>query len=304
MANTHRLLLVAITAFSAACGGGGSASPTSPTPTTSTPPPAATPPNVTMRVTVSRPASASAAAARPADVTIESPWLRFRTNINIEMTASGSGATVSGSCTPSSGITIEPSTPLTIPNTQISIGASSTMTINASGTLTLQAPVLISSNTVGTLDCRVTGTSTGGGIAVSASQTIDIPGSVLAANTAGCVPNSTTLCALNNRFQIQANAVHSSGQTSAGVVPSSSDRFNDGGTLRFFDDFGNDLLAGIVNQCGSSPPRFVVFAESRTNMEIRITVSDTQTGVSRRYVNPQGQRFQPVVDTTAFATCP
>jgi hypothetical protein len=253
---------------------------------------------------MSRPATAGAATARPADVTIEGPRLRFRTNVNIELTATGSEATVSGSCRATGGITIEPGGAITIPSNRIQINSSaSPITIEASGSLSISAgPVLISSNTVGGLECNVTGT-TPGGISVSASQTIDVPGSVLAANTAGCVPNSTTLCAFNNRFQIQANAVHSSGQTSTGVVPSSSSRFNDGGYLWFFNDRNTELMVQLLNRC-SAQGRYWVFNSGQTSMQITIDVTDTQTGVSRRYTNPQGQPFRPVTDTDAFATCP
>ena len=253
---------------------------------------------------MSRPATAGAVTVRAADVTIESPRLIFRTNINIEITATGSEATVSGTCRASSGITFEPAAELQIPSNRIQINSSAgPMTIEATGSLTISAgPITISSNTVGSLDCRVSGT-TPSGISVSASQTIDIPGSVLAANTAACVPDIATLCASNNRYRIQATATHASGQTSPGRVPSPLDRFNDGGVLWFFDSANTEMLIRVLNQC-SSVGRYWVFAGGQTNMELVLKVTDTQTGVVRSYVNPQGQTFRSVQDTNAFATCP
>lgn len=48
---------------------------------------------------------------------------------------------------------------------------------------------------------------------------------------------------------------------------------------------------------------FWVFAGGLTNVEVKITVTDTQTGLSRRYDNPPATPFVTVLDTDAFATC-
>ena len=41
-----------------------------------------------------------------------------------------------------------------------------------------------------------------------------------------------------------------------------------------------------------------------TDVNVVLTVTDTMTGLVRTYVNPQGTAFQPIQDTSAFATCP
>ena len=38
--------------------------------------------------------------------------------------------------------------------------------------------------------------------------------------------------------------------------------------------------------------------------EVRVTVTDTQTGAVKVYHNPENQAALPVQDTDAFATCP
>ncbi len=48
---------------------------------------------------------------------------------------------------------------------------------------------------------------------------------------------------------------------------------------------------------------FWVFASGLTDVEVVLTVTDSQTGVSRTYFNPQGQAYTPVQDTSAFS-CP
>ena len=47
-----------------------------------------------------------------------------------------------------------------------------------------------------------------------------------------------------------------------------------------------------------------VFANGNTNVEFKVTVTDTQTGTVKTYDNKLGVPFQPITDTSAFATCP
>jgi len=48
---------------------------------------------------------------------------------------------------------------------------------------------------------------------------------------------------------------------------------------------------------------FWVFSGGLTNVNVVTTVTDTQTGAVRSYVNLQNVPFQPLQDTSAFA-CP
>jgi hypothetical protein len=47
-----------------------------------------------------------------------------------------------------------------------------------------------------------------------------------------------------------------------------------------------------------------VFASGLTDVEVRLTVTDTEAGRTRSYFNPLGRAFAPVQDVDAFATCP
>jgi hypothetical protein len=49
--------------------------------------------------------------------------------------------------------------------------------------------------------------------------------------------------------------------------------------------------------------RYWVFAGGLTNVNVVMTVTDTQTGAVKTYINPQGTAFAPIQDTSAF-TCP
>lgn len=57
-------------------------------------------------------------------------------------------------------------------------------------------------------------------------------------------------------------------------------------------------------QGGISLDRYWVFAGGLTDVQTRITVTDTRTGNIKTYLNLQGTAFQPIQDTGAFATCP
>jgi hypothetical protein len=47
-----------------------------------------------------------------------------------------------------------------------------------------------------------------------------------------------------------------------------------------------------------------VFAAGLTDVDVRLVVTDTETGERRHYRNLPGLSFVPVQDTDAFATCP
>jgi ribulose-5-phosphate 4-epimerase/fuculose-1-phosphate aldolase len=50
--------------------------------------------------------------------------------------------------------------------------------------------------------------------------------------------------------------------------------------------------------------RHWVFAAGLTNVEVTLRVVDTFAGSVKTYVNPLGTAYQPIQDTSAFATCP
>lgn len=120
-----------------------------------------------------------------------------------------------------------------------------------------------------------------------------------------CVADDTKLCALGTRFKIQVDwrTSQSSGQ---GKVLES---FSDGGLFYFFDPGDGDLLVQLLNAC-KEDNHFWVFATPRRDgdrtsvVEYELTVTDTMTGATKSYFNPLGQPAVPIVDTSAFATCP
>jgi hypothetical protein len=63
------------------------------------------------------------------------------------------------------------------------------------------------------------------------------------------------------------------------------------------------MVAKVLNACSFSGHQWV-FAGGLTNVEVTTTVTDTQTGAQKTYVNALNHPFQPLQDTAAFSTCP
>ena len=76
----------------------------------------------------------------------------------------------------------------------------------------------------------------------------------------------------------------------------------DAGQFWFFSADNPELIVKVLDSC-TGFDRFWVFASGLTNAEVTLTVTDTQTGHSRRYFNPLGRPFAPLQDVNAF-TCP
>lgn len=277
----------------AACGGsssGGSSTPTAPT--AAAPP---TPITATLQVTVSRPATSSAMDVTKGPATADS-------QIGLALRVLVEGGTVTGTirCTmqTDSGLTFAGSLPFELaPPGPIVPGTP----FDSQRTLTIVSGNPPPSD-LGILNCQFTGTDQRGG-AVTASQSAPVPSSALQPKTATCTPGGTTLCAFNNRFKIEATWRNASGASGSGTVAPNG-RYNDGGYFWFFDDRNTETLVQVLNRCNTSTPRYWVFASGLTNVEVNVTVTDTQAGVRQTYTNPQGQPFRSITDTNAFATCP
>jgi hypothetical protein len=117
----------------------------------------------------------------------------------------------------------------------------------------------------------------------------------------GCTNTVDNLCLSNNRFKIEATWRTSQGnQGTAKAVQLTTDT----GYFWFFGSTNVEMVVKVLNACTLQPARFWVFAGGLTNVEVTMTVTDTSTGAVKRYTNPQGRAFQPILDTDAFATCP
>jgi ELWxxDGT repeat protein len=110
----------------------------------------------------------------------------------------------------------------------------------------------------------------------------------------GCRPSSTRLCLNGGRYQVEASwltpQIHGNGV----AVPLSADT----GYFWFFSPSNVEAVVKVLDGQAANGHVWVFFG-ALSNVEYSITVTDTQTGLTRRYFNPQGQ-LASVGDTHGF----
>jgi hypothetical protein len=115
-----------------------------------------------------------------------------------------------------------------------------------------------------------------------------------------CSLDAETLCVNGHRFGVRAGWQIRSGVSGAGrPIPLTSDT----GYFWFFSPANVEAVVKVINGCGVNG-RYWVFAGGLTDVKVDLTVTDFETGAVKTYTNPQGKAFQPIQDTSAFATCP
>ena len=119
--------------------------------------------------------------------------------------------------------------------------------------------------------------------------------------TAGCVPSATVLCLNNDRFRVTANWRKNDGTTGAGT---GVELTSDSGYFWFFNSANIEVVVKVLNACGLPSHAYWVFSAGLTNVEVVMQITDTQRAETQTYTNPLGTPYQPVQDTSAFATCP
>ena len=119
------------------------------------------------------------------------------------------------------------------------------------------------------------------------------------AAAAPCVADATTLCLNDSRYRVQAQWFTPGGRSGVGqVIPLTEDT----GAFWFFGPGNVEVVIKVLNGC-SVNARYWAFAAGLTNVDVSLTVTDTQTGTVKTYANAQGTPFPPIQDTRAFATC-
>jgi hypothetical protein len=119
---------------------------------------------------------------------------------------------------------------------------------------------------------------------------------ITGSGTGPCVASASVLCLNGSRFRVTASFQSPNGSGTGTAVPLTGDT----GYFWFFSSNNVEIVIKVVDGRAVNS-RFWVFAGGLTNVNVVITVTDTLTGASRTYVNPQGVAFQPIQDTGAFA---
>ncbi len=117
--------------------------------------------------------------------------------------------------------------------------------------------------------------------------------------TGQCISGGPILCLNKSRFQVQVTwtTPQADGEGQAIQLTDES------GFFTFFDPSNVELTIKLLNGC-TLGGHYWVFMSGLTNVGVRVTVTDTKTGAVKTYNNPQNKTFAPVLDTSAFATCP
>lgn len=114
-----------------------------------------------------------------------------------------------------------------------------------------------------------------------------------------CKEDDETLCLFSDRFKVDVDW-RTSNSSGPGML---KETYSDGGLYYFFNPNSPDLLVQLLRACKDND-HYWVFANAATDVEYDLTVTDTHTGTVRTYSNPLGMVAEPILDTSAFATCP
>jgi Leucine-rich repeat (LRR) protein len=116
---------------------------------------------------------------------------------------------------------------------------------------------------------------------------------------AGCFPGGTSLCLAGGRFKVETAWRRPNGQTGVGQAVKLT---GDTGYFWFFDASNVEAVVKVLDAC-SYNQRFWVYAGGLTDVQVDLTVTDTVSGAVRTWRNPLSTAFQPIQDSSAFATC-
>jgi hypothetical protein len=116
---------------------------------------------------------------------------------------------------------------------------------------------------------------------------------------APCTPDATTLCLNGGRFAVTVAWATDTGNSGAGQGVALT---SDSGYFWFFNSANIELVVKVLSAC-SVNGQFWFFGGGLTNVDVVVTVEDTETGEQKVYTNPLGTAFLPLQDTDAFA-CP
>jgi trimeric autotransporter adhesin len=113
----------------------------------------------------------------------------------------------------------------------------------------------------------------------------------------GCKPSPTRLCLNGGRYAVEAAWRDFQDHRGIGQAVSLT---ADTGYFWFFNEANVEVVLKVLDGSGVNGHVWVFYGALST-VEFTLTVTDTQTGISRRYVNPSGQ-LASVGDTRSFGS--
>ncbi|HSK74854.1 MAG TPA: ELWxxDGT repeat protein, partial [Thermoanaerobaculia bacterium] len=110
-----------------------------------------------------------------------------------------------------------------------------------------------------------------------------------------CQPSDTVLCLGGGRFKVETSWRDFEGRTGRGHAVSLT---ADTGYFWFFDPANVEVITKVLDGQGVNGHHWAFYGALST-VQYTLTITDTQTGAARRYVNPPG-RLGSVGDTNGF----
>jgi Tol biopolymer transport system component len=112
---------------------------------------------------------------------------------------------------------------------------------------------------------------------------------------------ATAMLLNDQRFQVDATWRTFEGESGIGQAVQLT---NDSGYFWFFNPDNIEVVVKVLDACRLPDwENFWVFAAGLTNVEVTLTVTDTNANQQRVYENQMGEAFQPIQDTAGFHTC-
>lgn len=137
-------------------------------------------------------------------------------------------------------------------------------------------------------------------IGTAEEPTDKVPNAGFLSSDAGEPPPADTVTLQGDRFAVTIDTKdYEEVERPARLVTQS----DDSAVLWFFDPNNWEVLIKVLDGCGVNNRYWVLFAAT-TDVELTLTVTDTQTNMVKQYTNELGNPADAVVDTDAFATCP
>ena len=101
------------------------------------------------------------------------------------------------------------------------------------------------------------------------------------------------------RFEVEVEWDDGKGRLGRGMAERLT---GDAGDFWFFHPANIELVIKVLDGCQVNG-HYWVFAAGLTDVEVTTTVRDLRSGLEMSWTNPQGTLFEPIGDTSAFATC-
>jgi CSLREA domain-containing protein len=114
-----------------------------------------------------------------------------------------------------------------------------------------------------------------------------------------CLNGGTTLCLNEGRFKVEVAWTTKTGTGNGNAVPLT----DQSGYFWFFDASNVEITIKVLDAC-SLNNRYWIFFSGLTNVGVKVTVTDLQTGTVKTYTNPLNHTIATVLDTDAMSVCP